>query len=137
MARTTQVTQEASAQRPKRTPISQRNRLEIRNKEAGFHYRIVNDVDDRVELLKENGWEIVPDAKVGAVGNRRVDNTSALGSASSFSVGQGTKAVVMRIPVEWFNEDRAALQAQIDEVESTMKRDAKKASDYGVFDHRS
>lgn len=135
MARTSQVTQEASAQRPKRTPISQRNRLEIRNKEAGFHYRIVNDVDDRVELLKENGWEIVPDAKVGAVGNRRVDSTSSLGSVSHFSVGQGTKAVVMRIREDWFAEDRAAIQAQIDEIENTMKRDAKKNADYGVLDH--
>lgn len=132
MARQPQTaTQEASASRPKRAPLSQRNRLEVRNKEAGFVYRIVNDIDDRVPMLQENGWEIVPDARVGAVGNRRVDGTSAVGTASHFSVGAGTKAVVMRIPEEWYKEDQAMKQARVDELEATMRQDAKRNADYG------
>lgn len=54
MARTPSV---ASA-RPQRAPLGKRDRLAIKNKEDGFVYRIVNDVDDRVELLKGNGYEI-------------------------------------------------------------------------------
>lgn len=126
MARNT-VTQEASA-RPRRTPIARRNRLEIQNKEQGYVYRIVNDVDDRIPLLQEQGYEVVPDARVGATGNRRIDNTSALGSSSSISVGQGTKAVVMRIREDWFKEDQQTKQQLVDESEQTMKRPK---ADYG------
>lgn len=124
--------QEASASaRPKRAPLSQRNRLEVRNKEAGFTYRIVNDIDDRVQQLEERGWQIVPDAKVGAVGNRRVDNTTPLGTATSISVGHNIKAVVMRIPEDWFREDAEAKEAQLKEIEQTMRQEARKNADYG------
>ena len=130
MARTPSV---ASA-RPQRAPLGKRDRLAIKNKEEGFVYRIVNDVDDRVEQLKGNGYEVCTVEQVGAIGNKRVDNTSSLGSAAHFSVGQGTKAVVMRIPKEWYDEDQRAKAAEIDAVEATMKRDARKAADYGKLD---
>jgi hypothetical protein len=127
MARTPTV---ASA-RPRRTPLSTRNRLSIKNKEEGFVYRIVNDVDDRVELLKERGYDVCTNEQVGAIGNKRVDNTSSLGSVAHFSVGQGTKAVVMRIPKEYYEEDQAIKQQEVDALEATMKGDARKAADYG------
>ena len=134
MARTSPVTQEASAQRPRRAPLSQRNRLEVRNKEPGFHHRIVNDIDDRVDLLKEAGWEVVPDAKVGVIGHKRVDTTTALGTTAHFSVGQGVKATVMRIPIDWYNEDQSSKQAEIDAIEDSMKREKKNNADYGTFE---
>lgn len=130
MARTPSV---ASA-RPQRAPLGKRDRLAIKNKEDGFTYRIVNDVDDRVEQLMERGYEVCSKEQVGAIGNKRVDNTSSLGSAAHFSVGQGTKAVVMRIPKEWNDEDQRAKAAEIDAVEATMKSDARKAADYGKLD---
>lgn len=120
MARQQAPTQEASA-RPRRTPVARRNRLDVQNKEPGYMYRIVNDTDDRIPVLQEQGYEIVPDAKVGAVGNRRVDNPSALGSSSSVSVGQGTKAIVMRIRKEYYIEDQAVKQQAVDDMEQTMK----------------
>lgn len=127
MARQTDP-KEASAQRPRRTPVSRRNRLEIQNKEPGFVYRIVNDEDDRIPMLQEQGYEIVPDAKVGAAGNRRVDNASALGSSSHISVGLGTKAVVMRQREDWYKEDQAIKQQQVDDTEQTIKNPK---ADYG------
>lgn len=126
MARTTSQT-EASA-RPRRTPLGKRNRLEVKNKEAGYHYRIVNDIDDNIALLQERGYEIVPDAKVGAAGDRRVDNPTALGSSSHISVGQGTKAVVMRIKKEWYDEDVATKMQNVDDTEQTIKNPK---ADYG------
>lgn len=126
MARQTSQT-EASA-RPRRTPIAKRNRLEIQNKEAGYVYRIVNDVDDRVLQLQEQGYEIVPNAKVGAIGNRRVDNPTALGSSSHISVGQGTKAVVMRQREEFYREDQEIKQQTVDDTEQSMKNPQ---ADYG------
>lgn len=120
MTRQTSQPQEASA-RPRRTSLSQRNRLAVKNKEPGYVYRIVNDVDDRIEDLEERGYEIVPQAKLGRVGDKRVDDPSAPGSSSLISVGQGTKAVVMRIKEEYYAEDQAFKQKQVDDTEQTMK----------------
>jgi hypothetical protein len=131
MARTPNST--VASARPSRTPLSQRNRLAVKNQEAGYSYRIVNDVDDRVSRFQEAGWEVAPKEHVGAVGDKRVDNTSSLGSAATFSVGKGTQAVVMRIREEYAREDQAAKLNEIAELENTMKGDAKKASDYGSF----
>src|SRR5574343_824960 len=127
MARTT--TLEASA-RPRRTPLSQRNRLSVKNKEPGYFYRIVNDVDDNVHLLQERGYELCTHEQVGAVGDKRVDNTTSIGSVAHFSVGQGTKAVVMRIKDEWYKEDQTVKQQQVDEMEASMNQEARKAGDY-------
>jgi hypothetical protein len=128
MARTTS-TPEASA-RPKRTPLSVRNRLNVKNKEDGYVYRIVNDVDDHVPTLTERGYELCDMASIGAVGDKRVDNTTSIGSVAHFSVGQGMKAVVMRIKKEWYEEDQATKQQQVDEIEATMKQEARNAGDY-------
>jgi hypothetical protein len=127
-------TQTVASARPRRTTLGKRNRLAIQNQEEGYTYRIVNDVDDRVDYLKGLGYELCSKEQVGAVGNKRVDNTSSIGSTAHFSVGQGTKAVVMRIPREHAIEDQRAKQAEIDEVEGTMKSDARKAADYGKLE---
>lgn len=117
--------------RPKRTPVGTRNRLSVSNQDPNYVYRIVNDLDDRVAQLENNGWEFVPTSET-KVGDSRVDNASALGSKASVSVGQGVKAFVMRIPKEYYQEDQAYKQAQVDAVEQTMKQDAKRAGDYGA-----
>jgi len=130
MARTTTSTAEASA-RPRRTPLSRRNRLSVQNKEPGFTYRIVNDVDDRVSQMQEQDYELCEKAQLGAIGDKRVDNTASIGSIAHFSVGQGTKAVVMRIPDDWYKEDQEIKQQEVDAMESTMKGDARKAADFG------
>lgn len=122
-------TQEASA-RPRRTPVGTRNRLFLRNKEPGYFYRIVNDVDDNIQLRLDQGYEIVPAEKTGRVGDKRVDNASTPGSSSYISVGQGTKAVVMRIKEEYYKEDQNVKQAQLEELEQAMKT---KDADYGTF----
>ena len=126
-------TPQAASARPTRVPLSARNRLSVKNKEDGYVYRIVNDVEDRVERLLEAGYEIVPADKAGQVGDKRVDSPTSLGSASSISVGKGTRAVVMRQRDNFYKEDQAAKQHEIDAVEQTMQGDAQKASDYGDF----
>lgn len=128
MARTTS-TAEASA-RPRRTPLTRRNRLSVQNKEPGFVYRIVNDVDDRVSQMQESGYELCEKAQVGAIGDKRVDNTASIGSVAHFSVGQGTKAVVMRIRDEWNKEDQTVKQQEVDAIEAAMKQEAREAGDY-------
>lgn len=134
MARTAQSIPEASA-RPRRTPLAKRNRFAIKNQEPGYFYRVVNDTDDRIELLQSQDYEIVTKERVGATGDRRVDNPSPLGSAATISVGLGTRAVVMRQKIENYQEDQQAKQAEIDALESSMYHEAKKKSDYGSLDY--
>ena len=125
---TKQANSQSESSRPRRSPLSARNRLAIKNKEPGYVYRIVNDTDDRISLLQEQGYEICTKESIGVTGDRRVDNASSLGSSSVISVGLGTKAVVMRQKEEYYKEDQAIKQAQIDELEATMGKDK---SDYG------
>ena len=131
---TKELTTKSPSGRPKRTPIGQRNRLSVKDKDPNYVYRIVNTVDsrgnDRVAEFQESGYEVVD---AGTVGDKRVDNARGVGSTPEFSVGQGTKAVVMRIKREWYDEDQKAKADQIKAVEETMHRDAKRAADYGTF----
>ena len=124
-------TPEASA-RPRRSPVSGRSILKIRNKEEGYHYRIVNanlERDpERVQDMLEQGYEIVPKEAVGPIGDKRVGNPSTLGSSSEISVGGGTKAVVMRKRLDWHKEDQAQKQQEVDDLEQSMRR---QNADYG------
>jgi hypothetical protein len=130
---TRQANSTVASARPKRTPIAQRNRLDIKNKEPGYSYRLVNDTDDRVARFLEAGYEVCSKESVGAIGDRRVDSASPLGSTSHFSVGKGVTAVAMRIPEDYAKEDQSIKLKEIEELENTMKGDARKASDYGDF----
>lgn len=113
----------APAGRVRRTPIGKRNILSVVGKEPGFEYRFVNDTGDRVEAFKENGWEPVP-AKAVRVGDKRVESTASDGSVTYASVGGGMKAVLMRIPEEYYKEDQAAKQAQVQAVEEATRQKA-------------
>lgn len=114
--------------RVKRTPITVRNRLSLKERDANYHYRIVNDVDGRVDQFLEGGWEVVKDAKVG---DKRVENTTGVGSVPTVSLGQGVKGVVLRIKKEWYAEDQAAKMQEVRATEETMHQDARRGADYG------
>lgn len=122
------------ATRTKRTPINGRNILSVTNKESGYTYRFVNDVGDRIEIFKERGWELV-DAKDVRIGDRRVEAAGALGSKAQASVDkQGTKAFLMRIKNDWYEEDQADKARSIAEQEKSMKQSALSNNDYGKLE---
>lgn len=117
--------------RPTRTPINgTRQILSVKGKEPGYEYRIVNDEGDRVALMQEQGYEIVTDKDV-RIGDRRIANPTQEGTPAKVSVGGGMQGYLMRIKSDWYAEDQAAKQKQVDESEAAMKADAKKFSDYG------
>jgi hypothetical protein len=122
---------EKTTTRTRRTPINGvRNKLNVRGQEPGYVYRIVNDIEDRVQTLQEMGYEIVTDKGV-TVGDKRIANPTQEGSPVKVSVGQGVQAYVMRQKQEWFDEDQKAKNARNDELEAQMKRDANEAGFYG------
>lgn len=119
-----------AVKRPRaRVSITGRNVLTIReeDKDPNFFYRVVNDQGDRVELLKERGYEVVTDAI--RVGDRRVATPTAEGSPVQVHVGGGMKGIVMRIPKEFKEEDDAVKQGYVDSLEASMRKQS--ASDYG------
>jgi hypothetical protein len=122
MANTEKTTQ-AQERRVRRTPIGRRNRLTVENRDPNYHYRVVNDVDGRVQDMIDLDYEVVNDATVG---DKRVDAPSPLGSAKQISVGGGIKAIVMRKRKDWHEQDQLEKQRQIDELEATMNEAAKR-----------
>ena len=117
--------------REKRTPINgTRNILTIRGQEPGYRYRIVNDDSDRIPMLQEQGYELVQDASI-TVGDRRIANPTKEGSPVQVSVGGGQKGFVMRIKEEWYQEDQKTKQKAVDDLDESMKANAKKIADYG------
>lgn len=117
--------------RPRRTSINGvRNVLTVAGKDPNYVYRVVNDTGDRVAQMEGIGYEVVKDPNV-TVGDRRIANPTKEGSPVKVSVGGGTQAYVMRIPKEFYEEDKQAKHKSIDELEKGTLREAKQNSDYG------
>lgn len=116
----------------RRAPLMGRNVLTVaeEDKDQDYHYRIVNDVGDRVEILKEQGYEVVT-GRV-RIGDKRVATPGSEGSPVTAHVGSGMKGVLMRIPKEWFKEDQAKKQEYVDSTEEGLKSTT--AGDYGKIE---
>lgn len=124
----------ARSGRAKRTPINGRNILTVSNKDAGYVYRFVNDVGDRVQSFIDRGYELVESDAI-SIGDKRVDSAGPLGSKAQASVNRdGTKAFVMRIKQEWYDEDQAEKQKSIAEQERALKQQALSNNDYGKLE---
>ena len=115
-----------------RTPVGQRNILTVKGKDPNYEYRIVNDVDDRIAQFQEAGYELVETDSVD-VGDKRVSQGTTVGSKKQFSVGGGTKAYVMRIKREWYDEDQRRKQRRVDAQESSIREKALDGT-YGKLD---
>ena len=118
--------------RVKRTPVGQRNVLKVAGKDPNYEYRIINDTGDRVQEFLDAGYELVKEGSV-AVGDKRVNKASSEGSVSQVSVGQGQKAFVVRIRKDWYQEDQAAKQQRVNELEASTKAKALDGT-YGKLD---
>lgn len=128
-----------SSERPRRVTLGERSRISIANRDPNFQYRLVNcnleSDPDRVQRLLDIGYEIVPSKTAGKTGDAKVDNPSAVGSAGEVSVGKGDKAVWMRIPKDWFSEDQAEKQREVNSLEQRVKN--KEGADYGSVEMSS
>ena len=113
----------APVSRVTRVPVSQRNILTVKGKDPNYVYRVVNDVDDRVAQFLEGGYELV-DKATHDVGDKRVSQDTSVGSKKVFSVGQGIKGHLMRIPRELYDEDQAAKQGFVNKQEASIKEKA-------------
>lgn len=111
--------------RPKRIPIGTRNVLTY-PPIPGYVTRVVNDVEDRIQRFKEAGYEVVQREEVG-LGDPACGVSGSTGSEVSKPVGAGRRGVLMKIKEEYYKEDQAAKQAQVDAGEEGLWRQAREA----------
>jgi hypothetical protein len=99
-------------ERPVRNPIGNiTGRRDIINfnriqKDPTKVYRVVNDVDSRIEDLKDLGYEVVQ--ADGKLGDASLDNSRGLGSAVTKPVGVGVTGVLMACDKNVYDERQKA-----------------------------
>jgi len=71
--------------------------------EANYHFHAVLDKDGLVEKFQRGGYEVVrdPGVTLGESARQSGDKVQTIGNRST-----GEMQVLMRIPIEWYNEDR-------------------------------
>jgi len=106
--------------RPKRKPLGRQDVLKYPGR-PGYVRRVVNDREDRIRRFEEAGYNIVQDADL-VPGEKRAGDASQVGAPVSKQVGGGMRAYLMEIPEEWYNEDQAVKQGQVDAYEQEMQR---------------
>ena len=111
-------------QRRERTSVSDLTHkvLNLPNVPEGMVARVVNDVEDRVERMKELGY-MPYEHREGAEVNS-TQQTTTLGSVWNKSVGGGTRGVLMVIPKEWYDENQKHKQNRLDETEAQLQHKA-------------
>lgn len=113
----------APERRVRRSPLQNRGKLGVANKDPNYEYRFVNDTGDRVQEMMERGYEVVLKSET-KVGDSRVDGASSEGSLATISAGEGTKAILMKQRKEFYEEDQAIKQGEIDKLEQSTKQEA-------------
>ena len=112
--------------RVERTPLhEQKDKMNVKDRDPQFEYRWVNDVDNgqRVEKFKLAGYEVVSNKPVVGDGALE-DNTNKTSTVTEKFVGRNTKAILMRIPKDWYAEDQKAKQRRVDATEAGMRQEA-------------
>jgi hypothetical protein len=107
-----QQPQEQARPRPARKPFGALDQKLAYPDRLGYHRHWFNDVAGRVARAQEGGYEHVKDREGKNV-------TRIVGTAEG---GGALNAFLMEIPEEWYQEDMAAQQSEIDAKEAIIKR---------------
>lgn len=113
------------AERKARVPRHEQNALTFLNLDPDFKYRMVNDLPGRINSFIMAGWEIVEGDILDTYSGKGREAESQRSSQVWRTVNKRhgapcTDAVLMRIPLDIFNEDYAARQLEIDEAEKAL-----------------
>ena len=115
---------ELAALKPRRKPLGRKDILTVHGIEPdpNFVRRWINDVDDRLPRALEAGYVFV-DRHGQLVGDESIDEARREGTLMSKIVGPNLTAFLMKIPKEWYDEDQARKQNEIDLQEAEMKKE--------------
>ncbi len=120
--------------RTTRVPVSSsRSPLEVKGfDQKNYQGRWVMDVDDRIQVFLEGGYEFVPKSEIqGRAGEKTADTSSGLDSRISKPAGRGKTLYLMRLPRKFYEEDRKAKDVEIDRTEEGLKNPLKGEGNYG------
>lgn len=119
---------EERAQRRRRTGLRDDSRLALSvpetAKDKDFEYRWVNDDGRRVQALNESDdWDFVTSADIKADERNVKEGAERISRVvGRTEQGAGMRAYLMRKPKDYYQEDKAAEQAAIDETEAAMRQ---------------
>ena len=99
-------------------------KLNVKGMEDGYYYHVVNDKNGRVDELKARGYEVVEHDGSISMGDANAKETGTAVQSTADSK-DGTKAILMRCPQEFKDEDDAFRARQIDKSEEALYRNAK------------
>lgn len=119
--------------RPQRVPLHKQKVLRAQSRE-GYVNRWVNVEEDRIDRFKKAGWSPVvgkDNLDVDAIAhdtNRDANNTVMK------HVGAGKQAILMEIPKEYYDEDQAAKQRRVDEIEASYSPRKRASINKNLYD---
>lgn len=113
-----------------RKPLGAESKLfvsdELKAKHPGFVFRWINNEHGRVQQALESGWTPVEGEGYNSVWNPNAQTGSQVGSVISRAVGVGRtensiNAVLMKLPLELFLEDREYEHEKVRKIEAALK----------------
>lgn len=132
--------------RPKRVSVNeQRDKLNVLGLDtSNFYYRWVNDIEDRLFIFKNAGYEFVDKKEAKTHGDPTIDTSSGTDTRIRKGVGGGVTAYLMKLPLEFKREYDAEKEAELLETERAMRRlknqtghSMSQDADYGNIDFGS
>lgn len=108
------------AKRPTRIPLTEKRILDYNARDPNFTYRFVNDEPGRVNRMEMAGWTPVASDDPDAACDPMADRTRKPGSVVTMPVGNGMEAVLMKKPIDEFNEDMKPVYEKANEVEQSI-----------------
>jgi len=125
--------------RKKRIPLgAQRVKGIVANQDPKYHYHWISDVPGRIGRAIDGGYTLVPKegADVGTTGKENKNLGSMVSQyAGRDESGQPYNRYLMRILKEWYDDDQAAKQSEVDNTDRAIrtgkfKRGADPATEY-------
>lgn len=104
----------------KRKPIGRKNKL-VAPKKKGYVRRFINDIPGRLQEFLDAGYTVVNDGS--KTGDDNVGRASKLGGNSMTPVGGGLDGILVEIQEDWYREDQANKQKEIDKKEESLLLD--------------
>jgi len=115
----------AQAKKRERVPFGvPQSKLDVQGKDPNYHYRWVNDNDGGVQKAEMSGYEFVGKEEVGLSPAAQAMNTGVdtkvrlLGGRDK---GQPFYMYLMKVPKEWYEEDKEALADMADSNDATIR----------------
>jgi len=102
------------------------------DQDPNFHYAWINDINDLIPRAKRAGYEHVTVEEMPNWGSINVDSANPAASVVSMPVGDSRVAYMMKLPMEYYEEDLQAKADRLKKKESGMMQELN-SGDNGTY----